>query len=162
MSSTDRLTLAGVVDSLSVAASADGSVLIAAATSNFIGRWWTGSIAVAAREPSSDCFQLAAESALRAGVAAVDWLPAPEGRGPLQLVSGSDDGSVDVWRCEQGKTQLRHEHGSVAHDDLARRSAWSSMEPSGSWKPVWPAAGLFVKLHAGDAFPIGFATSHKY
>ena len=118
--------MAGVVDDLSVAASVEGPTLIAAATSNFIGRWWTGSIAVAVRDPSTSCIQLAAESALRAGVAAVDWLPAPEGQGPSRLLSGSDDGSIDVWRYQQGKTQLRHEHGSVAHDDLVRRPAWSS------------------------------------
>ena len=137
MSCTDRLTLAGVVDSLSVAAFDDGSTLIAAATSNFIGRWWTGSIAVAVRDPSSGHIQLAAESALRAGVAAVDWLPAPEGRAPTLLASGSDDGSVDMWRYEQGKTQLRHEHGSVAHDDMARRCK-SSLHP----QPHELASGL--------------------
>ncbi len=119
MSSANRLALSGVVDDLSVAASADGPLLIAAAASSFIGRWWTGSVAVAARDPASGDIRLLAESALRAGVAGVAWLPAPDGQ-PAALVSGSDDGSVDVWRYQAGEAQLRHQHGSVAHDDLVR------------------------------------------
>ena len=122
MSGAGRLALSGVVDDLSVAASAEGPLLIAAAASNFIGRWWTGSIAVAARDPASGDIQLLAESALRAGVAGVAWLPAPDGQ-PAVLVSGSDDGSVDAWRYEAKKTQLLHVHGSVAHDELVRLAA---------------------------------------
>ena len=123
MSSPNRLALSGVVDDLSACTTAEGSLLIAAATSNFIGRWWTGSIAVAAQDPVSGDMQLLAESSLRAGVAGVAWLPASDGQQPAVLVSGSDDGSVDAWRYQAGEAQLQHQHGSVAHDDLVGLAA---------------------------------------
>ena len=149
---TSRLAVSGVVDDLSVATSVDGLLLIAAATSKFIGRWWTGFIAVAARDSTTGNIQLVAESALRTGVAAVAWLPAPGGH-PALLLSGSDDGSVDVWRCpEAGETQLRHEHGSIAHDDLARLSLLLHMSlqaPQGLLSGIC----LPAVLHAASIIP---------
>lgn len=60
------------VDSL--AASPDGSVIIAG-LSNFIGRHWTGAVAVLAADAAGTTLQLREVKELRAGVPAVALLP---------------------------------------------------------------------------------------
>ena len=72
------LALSGNVDDISVVATPDGGDALVAAVSSFIGRWWTGSVVIAVRNPGG-ALEVAAEAKLRAGVAAVTWLPCEAG-----------------------------------------------------------------------------------
>ncbi|PRW60254.1 serine threonine kinase [Chlorella sorokiniana] len=104
------------VDALS--ASSDGSLLIAG-LSNFIGRHWTGAVAVISADAAANTLQLRELKELRAGVPAVALLPEMDQfTGRRVVASGDDSGSVDLWYLSGGSegALLEHSQARVLHD----------------------------------------------
>ncbi|GMH35853.1 hypothetical protein BSKO_03721 [Bryopsis sp. KO-2023] len=107
------------VDSLSGVTVGD-RFLLAAGLSNFTGRWWTGEVSVL--EPTRSGSEKAwtrGSGRLRCGVSGVDWL---RNTGGAALVSGGDDGSVDVWEVvvdDSGDAiEVIHQENSVSHSSI--------------------------------------------
>lgn len=106
--------MATPVDCISITQSSSGE-LLAAGRSLFTGRYWTGYVSVC----KTDRLEEEAKADLRAGVAAVAWLNTDvHSSDAAVVVTGSDDGSIDLWEYNVDKAagSLRHLEGKPAHD----------------------------------------------
>lgn len=128
-----------------------------------VGRYWTGGLRTVTNGRSG--MACVGKTDLRAGVAAVDWLTvkndgkmlntsaslhraaaiipinskAVSHAGGAIAVSGSDDGSVDLWQAVDaeagaGPATLRHLEGAMAHSHLVRECTlrWQTAKTAAS------------------------------
>lgn len=103
------------VDCLSITQHSMSGELLACGRTLFTGRYWTGYVSVCKPERLEEV----AKADLRAGVAAVAWLDADrQNSDAAVVVTGSDDGSIDLWEYKADKTScsLHHLEGKPAHD----------------------------------------------
>ncbi|KAK9830952.1 hypothetical protein WJX81_001883 [Elliptochloris bilobata] len=107
------------VGCLAVTQGSSGTAVLAAGLSKFAGRYWTGEIVIASASAGGDELGALGKSSLRAGVAGLAWLPTDVGTGSRFLVSGSDDGRLDLWDFAAAEdAALANLHSIVAHDDI--------------------------------------------
>lgn len=111
--------------------------LLALGVSNFLGRWWTGQINIIKAEDlrNNNDFNIIhkSQASLKAGITTLCWLKSFCQNGNLIpylnkinynselyiLVSGSDDGAVDVWQCESIESDdLTYIEHNVLHGNI--------------------------------------------
>ncbi|KAL4436109.1 hypothetical protein ABPG77_005557 [Micractinium sp. CCAP 211/92] len=141
------------VDSLAALSGTGGLV---AGLSSFIGREWTGAVAVLGHAADGS-LSTQALLPVRAGVPAVACLPrADEFTGQHVLASGADDGSVDLWYFSSGNpssgtaAELRHAQAQVAHDAAVLCLAGAAGSGSGGTQQQLASASADGTLRLWD------------